>query len=826
MTNPFEATLPPTLTEPSGTDLFTVSAAPTELLAASLKAGRARRASGNFTQAAEHYETALALARELADTQSEADILNLQAGVSSALGNHRQALEQLEQALGLVQDARMEEQQANILNNLGTLHTLLGNYPQALESLKAAHDLLRRVAPGTRSAASNLINLGALYQELGNDAEATAFFIQAIEVAQGTDEPLMAAAALNNLANAYLGASNWTAAAEGFQQALEISREAGAKEYEIDNLDGLGQVYVALGDFEQATAVHLSVLEAAQKISYREGECDALLNLGRDFLATEHFDKALETLHTGLTLAEQVQRQTSVYRAHELLATAYEQLGDTPQALYHFRAFYQAEKTLFNEENERQVRKLAVQFDTERARHEAEEQRLQGELMRRARDEAEAMVKERTRELEEAQLEIVTRLAVAAEYRDDNTGEHTKRVGRNAAAIAHALGWPKDEVQLLFTASRLHDVGKIGVSDTILHKPGKLAPDEMALMKSHATIGARILAGGHSRLLSLAEEIALSHHERWDGKGYPLGLVGETIPLSARIVAVADVLDALTHERPYKRAWSVPEALAEVGRQSGYHFDPRVVAACFTIFGPSGTLSSTDHPADWHATFQDLQTSLPAPERLYQPEMASDSVARLKRLLQDKTQELEVSRREAQAASLRMQEMAFTDPLTGLHNRRAFEADLEAEAARALHQGDHLSILNLDLDLLKLVNDMQGHERGDALLCTFAHILSRHLQNHGKLYRIGGDEFTAILVHTSTKHFAEVRTRLAQAMDEVRAAGFPGVSVSAGIVALPEEVCVAGDLVRLSDQRMYEDKLEQRRVRQNDLTWAERDYAV
>ncbi len=141
------------------------------------------------------------------------------------------------------------------------------------------------------------------------------------------------------------------------------------------------------------------------------------------------------------------------------------------------------------------------------------------------------------------------------------------------------------------------------------------------------------------------------------------------------------------------------------------------------------------------------------------------------------------------------------------------ETDLEAEAARALHHGDHLSVLNLDLDLLKQINDTEGHERGDTLLCTFARTLSRQLQDYGKLYRVGGDEFAAILVHTSTEHFAEVRARLAQAMDEVRAMGFPGVSASAGIVAFPEEVRVAGDLVRLSDQRMYDDKLEKRRTR-------------
>ena len=787
----------------------------TATLEATLSAGRTARDLGDFHEAAVQIDAALRLAGERGDTRSEADALNLRAGLESVQGDYTGALASLEHALVLVQESSSEKQRANILSNLGTLHTLLGNFPQALEHLKAAHDLLRRVAPETRSYVSNLLGLGTLYEELGDAAQARAFFTQASEVAREVDEPLMAAAALNNLANADLNARDWYAAAERFQEALEITRPLGAKEQEIDNLDGLGQVYVARGDLVRATQTHLEVLRAAREIGDREGECDALLNLGRDYLATRQPAEAAGVLAEGLTLAEQVQRPSAVYAAHELLSRAYEQLGDLGRALHHHRAFHEAKEAIFNDENERQVRRLSVQFDLERARHEAEAYRLRGEITQRAREEAEATVRERTRELEEAQLEVVTRLAVAAEYRDDNTGEHTKRVGRNAAALAHALGWPEDEVQLLFTAARLHDVGKIGVSDLILHKPGKLEPEEMALMRTHATIGARILAGGRSSLLRLAEEIARSHHERWDGKGYPLGLVGEAVPPAARIVAVADVLDALTHERPYKRPWSVAEALGEIRRQSGHQFDPRVVEACFLVFGPGGALSPTDSPTGWKGTAKDLENVVLVPDVRAQVVDIGGAVNRLERLLIEKTQELETSRREAQAASLRMQEMAFTDPLTGLPNRRAFEADLEAEAARALHQGDHLSVLNLDLDLLKSINDNQGHERGDALLRTFAQAVSRRLQARGRVYRVGGDEFAAILVHTRTRDFAEVQRWLADAMHEVRTASFPGVSVSAGIVALPEEVSVAGDLVRLSDQRMYDAKLKKRHVRQH-----------
>ncbi len=196
----------------------------------------------------------------------------------------------------------------------------------------------------------------------------------------------------------------------------------------------------------------------------------------------------------------------------------------------------------------------------------------------------EERVAERTRDLEEAQVEILERLASLAEFRDDATGEHTKRVTELATALAEELGMEEAELHRLRMAAGIHDVGKVAVPDEVLLKPGKLTPDEFEVIKTHTTIGARILAGGRSPIVQLAEQIARSHHERWDGKGYPDGLAGEGIPLPARIVAVADVFDALTHVRPYKVAWSVQDAAEEIARQSGTQFDPQVVAAFLRLY--------------------------------------------------------------------------------------------------------------------------------------------------------------------------------------------------------------------------------------------------
>jgi putative two-component system response regulator len=189
----------------------------------------------------------------------------------------------------------------------------------------------------------------------------------------------------------------------------------------------------------------------------------------------------------------------------------------------------------------------------------------------------ETMVQERTRKLEETQVEMLDRLAQAAECRDDDTGQHTNRVGNLAAHLGEKLGMSPRETWLLRRAAALHDVGKIAIPDSILLKPGKLTPEEFDVIKSHTIAGGRLLQ------VKMAETIAVTHHEKWNGHGYPVGLKGEDIPLEGRIVALADVFDALTNERPYKRAWTIEEAMAEIVEQSEQHFDPRVVDAFLVL---------------------------------------------------------------------------------------------------------------------------------------------------------------------------------------------------------------------------------------------------
>jgi putative two-component system response regulator len=191
----------------------------------------------------------------------------------------------------------------------------------------------------------------------------------------------------------------------------------------------------------------------------------------------------------------------------------------------------------------------------------------------------EQLVEERTRELLETRLEIIRRLGRAAEYRDNETGMHVLRMSHISRTIALASGVSEQAAELLLQASPMHDIGKLGVPDRILLKPSKLDADEWEHMKRHTTIGAAIIGDHPSELMVVARRVALYHHERWDGSGYPEGLARDAIPLEARIVALADVFDALLSIRPYKRAWTVEETVRHYREQSGRHFEPRLVGA-------------------------------------------------------------------------------------------------------------------------------------------------------------------------------------------------------------------------------------------------------
>ena len=258
--------------------------------------------------------------------------------------------------------------------------------------------------------------------------------------------------------------------------------------------------------------------------------------------------------------------------AHWELSMAYQGTGQFKQALKHHQSFYLHDVSRRNERAQASVMRLTRAY----SRQEGELNRQEHLLVQ--------TVAEYTAQLEATQVEMTELLASAAEFRDAPLGPHARWVGDASACVAGALGMSDADVRSLSLAARLHDIGKLAIPDAILLKEGKLSSGEWAIMRTHAELGARLLAQSTSALLRLAAEVALSHHEHWDGSGYPRGLCAEAIPLSGRVVSVVDTYDALVSERPYKPAWTAVQALLYLHRTAGRQFDPQVVEAFTRLY--------------------------------------------------------------------------------------------------------------------------------------------------------------------------------------------------------------------------------------------------
>ena len=329
-------------------------------------------------------------------------------------------------------------------------------------------------------------------------------------------------------------------AREALERSVEVARRAHAQDMLADALTALGECEAAAGNSEAARAA----LEEAS-------------DLTADRNPARHPLSALASLAAAT--------------------------GDHASAYAYLMRFHEIVQRSADERSRMASSALEVEHNVATVRQEAELARREQQLLREHADVLEQRVRERTAELEDAQHELIERLAVAAEHRHHETGEHTLRVGTLAGGIARLLGLDEGFVDDIAVAARLHDIGKIAVRDAILLKPGPLTSAEFDEMKSHTLLGAEILSDGRTRVMRLAEEIARSHHERWDGAGYPYGIGAASIPLSGRIVATCDAFDAMLSTRVYKAAMPLPDAMAEIHRGAGAQFDPRVAHALVTL---------------------------------------------------------------------------------------------------------------------------------------------------------------------------------------------------------------------------------------------------
>lgn len=463
------------------------------------------------------------------------------------------------------------------LNLIGLVHTNSGNHSEALSCCMQALDYYR----GTdhRVDEGNLLNtIATIHHELGDTDRAIVNYEAAITANAELNRPDFDAITLANVATLRAERGEYDEAIKIGERALELCRRH-APGFLPEVLSSLAESYGKCSDFSNARVLleaALAMLDASS-VSFDDSVRSGVeLAFGRVEMAAGEHATAIVHLDRALGLAEVIGAKPVVMSAHDALAESLKAVGDFEKAVFHLERKFKVNQQMFNEGTDIRIKTLQIA-------HEAEEARQQAEILRLRTSELEGLVVGRTTELEQFQLEALERLAILGEFRDTDTGEHTVRVGDMCAEIAHLLGQDPVWSERLRLAARLHDIGKVAIPDSILLKPGPLTSAEFEVMKTHTTLGARILSGSNSPLVQLAEQVALNHHERWDGTGYPNAIGGTEVPMSGRICAVADVFDALTSDRVYKKSWTVPDAVRYIARAAGTQFDPHVVEAFVRI---------------------------------------------------------------------------------------------------------------------------------------------------------------------------------------------------------------------------------------------------
>jgi putative two-component system response regulator len=397
----------------------------------------------------------------------------------------------------------------------------------------------------------------------------------------------MVALILGNIARIRSSRSEYLPAVSLGRRAVEIAREH-SPSIVTNLLADLAEAYMGLADhqkaaecFAEARRVLAQMSDDGSEPSY-SAQLGVMVAEGRVALRRGALDDAIGVLQAALDMSERTESKEYELEVNDLLATAFKRSGRFEEALERRETHDEQHRQMFTHAADLRLRTLQVAHETATARHQAEIFRL------RHQDLDPTELGDLDTDADEAitpshHLEAFEQLAILTEFRDSETGAHTDRVGDIAAEIAHALGKSPEWCEQLRLAARLHDIGKVAVPDSVLRKTGPLTVEEYEMMKAHTSMGHRILAGNSAPMFQMAAEIAQSHHEWWDGSGYPLGITGSSIALSGRIVGIADVYDALCSKRPYKRAWHPQEAARFVILGRDGQFDPDVVDAFVAV---------------------------------------------------------------------------------------------------------------------------------------------------------------------------------------------------------------------------------------------------
>ncbi len=466
------------------------------------------------------------------------------------------------------------------LHLIGVVHYQASNFASALESCLDSIRVYR--ATGDEINEGKILHtIAAIYQSMGDYDRAITTYEDALAINEPLGRRDLDAMVTGNLARIRGRRGEYLPAVSLGRKAVELAREH-APHLVGGLLADLAEAYVGLADHASAA---LCFAEARADWEYRTADgvelapterLGVMVSEGRVALRSGQIDEAIASLSAALDLADRTDLRESELEIHDHLASAFKQAGRHAEALEHRERQFALHREIFTDAADLRLRTLQVAHDNQTARNRAEITRLKtSELVASfAADHADA---------DAYHLEAFERLASLAEFRGGNTTKHTDGVGDLSAEIGHAIGESPEWCERLRLAARLHDIGKVAIADSVLLKPGPLDIDEFNEVKQHTVLGRRLLSGVSTDLFQLAAECAWSHHEWWDGSGYPNGLSGTAIPLAGRIVAIADVYDALSTRRIYKREWSLDEAVRFVASGSGEQFQPEIVDAFVTV---------------------------------------------------------------------------------------------------------------------------------------------------------------------------------------------------------------------------------------------------
>jgi putative two-component system response regulator len=467
---------------------------------------------------------------------------------------------------------------------LGIVHYQASNFSEALDHCLRALEVYHSTGDGVD--AGNILNtIAAIYHSMGDNDRAIVTYEQALAASEPYGRLQMVALILGNIARIRSSRSEYLPAVSMGRRAIEIARDHNPS-IVTNLLADLAEAYMGLADrqkaadcFAEARRVLAQASDLGSEPSY-SAQLGVMVAEGRVALRSGSLDDAISVLQSALEMSERTESREYELEINDLLATAYKRSGRFEEALERRERHDAQYRKMFTHAADLRLRTLQVAHDTATSRQQAEIFRLRAQ-------ELEAVVASEapagSTTAASYHLEAFEQLAVLTEFRDHETGEHTNRVGDLAAEIAHAMGHSPEWCEQLRMAARLHDVGKVAVPDAVLRKTGPLTVEEYEMMKSHTSMGHRILAGNSAPMFQMAAEIAQSHHEWWDGSGYPLGISQLSIAVAGRIVTVADVYDALCSKRPYKRAWSRVESARFVISGRGGQFDPDIVDAFIAV---------------------------------------------------------------------------------------------------------------------------------------------------------------------------------------------------------------------------------------------------